>query len=109
MTHRDALGIPVELKHDKLVCAVHSEGGAVLLGQVLGVAGAFQTVWQRNGGVTALNLGHRGLVLAANREHALEDLPWVFFELLVTEAHATVLLVEFEHHHFDFVTHVAEF
>ena len=53
---------------------------------------------------------HNGrLVLAAHGEHAFEHLPWVFFELLVAEAHAAIVLVQFENNHFDFVAHVAEF
>ena len=108
MAHRDALRIAVELQHHKLVLAVYAERAAVLLHQVLGVACAFQTVGKRDGRVTALHLDHSRLVLAAHGEHAFEDFPWVFFQLLVSEAHAAVLLVEFEHDDFDFVPHVAE-
>ena len=108
MTHRDALRIAVELQHHKLVLAVHAEGAAVLLHQVLGVACAFQTVGKRDGRMTALHLDHSRLVLAAHGEHAFEDFPWVFFQLLVSEAHAAILLVEFEHDNFDFVPYVAK-
>ena len=108
VAHRDALGIAVEFQHHEISLIVDSEGTAFLLVEVLAVTSSFQTVGQCDGGVTAFHLDHGGLVLAADREHALEDLPWILFDLLVTEAHAAVFLVQFEHHDFDFVAHVAE-
>ena len=108
MAHRDALGIAVELQHHEIRLVVDAEGTAFLLVEVLAVASSLQTVRQSDGGVTAFHLDHSGLVLAAHREHALEDLPWVLFDLLVAEAHAAVVLVQFEHNDFDLVAHVAE-
>ena len=108
MAHRDALGIAVEFQHHEIRLVVDPEGTAFLLVEVLAVASSLQTVGQCDGRVTAFHLHHSGLVLAADREHAFEDLPWVLFDLLVAEAHAAVFLVQFEHHDFDFVSHVAE-
>ena len=108
MAHRDALGIAVKLQHHEIRLVVDPKGTTFRLVEVLAVASSFQAVRQRDGGVTAFHLDHSGLVLAAHREHALEDLPWVLFNLLVAEAHASVVLVQFEHDNFDFVAHVAE-
>ena len=109
MTHRNALGIAVELQHDKVVLAIHTKGASVLFDKVLRVAGSFESVRQSDGGMTTLDLHYSRLVLAAYREDAFEDLPRVLFDLLVAEAHAAVLLVEFENDNFNLIAYVAEF
>ena len=42
-------------------------------------------------------------------EDSFENIPWVFFELFVTEAEATVFFVDFENNNFDFRADLCEF
>ena len=108
MAHRDALGIAVEFEYNKIRCFFDSNIGFVRFAKVLYVARTFESVWQSDHRLVAVHFHDGTSVLRTNCENGLEYFPWVFFELLVAQAHAAVVLVQFEHHNFDFITDAAE-
>ena len=109
MAHRDALGIAVELKYNEINCFFNSDVGLVFFAQVLDMARSFQSVWQSHNCLVAVHFNDRSGVLGSDSEDGFKYLPRVLFELLVTQAHSTILLVEFENHHLDFISYAAEF
>ena len=60
---------------------------------MLGVTRTFQPVRKGDGCVTAFDFNNSRLMLASYRKHTFEYFPWIFLELFVSEAHATVFLV----------------
>ncbi len=108
MTDRDSLGISVEFKDDKLSSIINPEGATFLRHQMLGMASAFHSVRQGDGGMTSFHFQYGGLVGASDCEDAFEYLPRVFFDLLVTQAHSPVFLVKLKDDHFNFITHIAK-
>ena len=56
-----------------------------------------------------MNFGDRAFVYATFREHRFEYIPRILFDLLVSEAETTVVLVDFEDLHLDGSAHLREF
>ena len=95
MAHRDALGIPVEFQNNEVACFFHGDRCSVFLEQVLRVACTFQSVRKRNHGLVAINANNGCAVRRTNGENRFKDLPWILLQLLVAEAHSTLLLIQF--------------
>lgn len=104
----DALAALVELDYLELELVVELGLGAILLDEVLGGGEAFHAVFKRDDGALVHYFGDGALVDGAYGEDGLEDVPGVLLELLVAEAEATVVLVDFEHLHVDVVADFGE-
>ena len=48
-------------------------------------------------------------MLGAYREDSFEYFPWILFELLVTQAHATIVLIQFKNDNIDGISNAAKF
>ena len=101
MAEEDALALLVELEHleGKLFAFLCLR--AIFLLEVLRRAETFYTILQLNDSALLDELGDGALVNATLREYGGEYVPGVLLELLVTEAEATVVLVDFEDNHFN--------
>ena len=108
MRHRNALGIPVELEHDEIGVLFDLDVGSVLALQVLRLAESFHTVWQCHSNVAAVDGQHCAFVRGSDFEDLLKRIPRVLLDLLVSEAHAAVGLVQLEHDHFDLISNTTE-
>ena len=70
---------------------------------------AFHTVRQADYCALVEHFSDSAFVYATYSEDRFKHIPWVFFKLLVTEAQATVFLVDFENHNVDFSTDLSKF
>ena len=108
VAHGNALGIAVEFEHNEVCSFVHSDVGFVRFSEVLHMARTFQSVWQSDNGLVAVHFHHCSGMLRSHSEDGFEYFPWVLLELLVSEAHATVVLVQFKNHYLNLVSYAAE-
>ena len=108
MAHCDALGIAVEFEYYEVCCFFNSYVGFVRFAEVLHMARTFKSVWQSDNGLVAVHFHHRSGMLRSHGKDGFEYFPWVLLELLVSEAHATVVLVQFQNHYLDLVSYAAE-
>ena len=109
MANCDSLGVAIEFKNNKISHFFKSDRGSVFFGQVLHVARSFESVWQSNNGLVAVNLDDCSRVLRSHSKYGFEYFPRVFFELLVAEAHAAIVFVQFENNNINGITNAAEF
>ena len=82
---------------------------AIFLNEVFGSSETFNTVRQSNYSALVEHLNDSAFMHGTHCKYSFEYIPGIFFELLVTEAQATVVLVDLENFHFDIGTNLCEF
>ena len=108
MAHCDALGIAVEFEYNEVCCFFNSYIGFVRFAEVLHMARTFQSVWQSDNGLVSVHFHHCSGMFRSYGKDGFEYFPWVLLELLVSKAHATVVLIQFQNYHLYFVSYAAE-
>ena len=96
-----ALVVLVELDYLEVELLVNLSLSSVFLNEVLGSGKAFNSVGKCYYTALVLHFDDGSGVDAAYSEHCFENIPGILFELLVTEAEATVVLVDFENLNID--------
>ena len=107
--NEDALGGFRELDHLEIERFARFSRRAVLLDQLFGRGEAFDIVAQRDDRALVGQFRHGALVYAVDGELLFERVPRVVLELLVAEAQAAVVFVDFQDNDFDVGTDLREF
>ena len=109
MRKNNALCIFHELNHLEVEFFTELSLCAVFLHKVLGSSKAFATFVEGDNGTLVHHFGNLTGVNASGCVEGFVGIPWIVFELLVTERETTVFLVNFKHHHFNFSALLGEF
>ena len=104
----DTFGVFVEFDYLEGQFLFELSLSSILFYQVLGSSETFYTVGQCDYGTLVEHLDDCTFVNRVNGKDVLEYVPGILFELFVTEAETTVLLVDFEHLNFDVGTDLSE-
>ena len=109
MRKDDALAVLIEFDHLEVEFFVNLSLRTVFLNEVLGSSEAFYAVGESNDCALIEHFDDSAFVNRTNGEDCLEYIPGIFFELLVAEAQAAVVLVDSENLNFDVGTDLSEF
>jgi len=109
MRHDDALILAVELENLKVERLIHFCLATVFLLEVTVRCKSFYAVWHQDNGAFLFLAQNRSFVDRTFGEYGFECIPWIFFNLLVTEGHLAVFLIDFEDHHLQLIANFRVF
>ena len=108
MREDDTLGFLHELDHLELELLTLLGLSTIFLSEMLRSSETFTTFVQSDNGTLIHHLSDLTHVNTSRSVEGLIGIPRIVFELLVTKAQTTILLIDFEHYNVDFLTNLSE-